>query len=347
MKCLCLFLNKHLNFYNYFHPSPVETRDLENYNLNLVSLKDEFMTTQNKPTMRKLKWIKPAAVAFGFCALLTACDSGNSNNNVPPTQPNVDSLERAKMEEIQKIFFSIPAPMEMASLLKENGYKYDAAVLNSTSNVTNYTSEEKRAVNLGIYGADLSYASMFDQKQESMNYLAAAQKLAREMGVDGALQSDIIERLNSNQDNRDSIIHIVSEAYSDLNGYLKENDRIEVSALVVAGGWMEALYLSTRYTGSGNAELRTRIAEQKYSLDELIKYFGKFGENAKLAGVKADLVRLQEVYAEVEITKGATQSSKGSDGTFTIGNASTTSMSDETLKKIETLISEIRSKYIA
>lgn len=305
------------------------------------------MTTQNKLTMRKLKWIKPAAVAFGFCALLAACDSGNSNTNVPPTKPNVDSLEQAKLEEIQKIFFSIPAPMEMASLLKESGYKYDNTVLNSTSNVTNYTGETKQAVNLGIYGADLSYASMFDQKQESMNYLAAAQKLAREMGVDGALQTDIIERLNTNQDSRDSIIKIVSEAYTDLNGYLKENNRIEISALVVAGGWMEALYLSSRYTSSGNAELRTRIAEQKYSLVELIKYFDRFGDSEKLKEVKADLLRLQEAYEGVETTQGKTESKAGSDGTFVIGNSSTVKMSDETLKKIETLIGEIRSKYIA
>jgi hypothetical protein len=42
-------------------------------------------------------------------------------------------------------------------------------------------------VNLGVYGADLSYAAMFDQKQVTMEYFASAQNLAKQMGVDGAL----------------------------------------------------------------------------------------------------------------------------------------------------------------
>lgn len=297
--------------------------------------------------MRNLRWMKPTALAFGICALMSACQSGGNNANQPPTQPKVDSLEAAREAELQKIFFSIPAPMEMASLIKENGFKYDAAMLNSTENVVKYTGEVKQAVNLGIYGADLSYASMFDQKQESMNYLAAAQRLAREMGVDGALQDDIINRLNSNQDSRDSLMRIVSEAYSDLNGYLKENNRISVSALVIAGGWMEALYLSTRYASSGDSELKTRIAEQKLSLDNLINYFNKFGEAENLKEVKSDLVSLQALFNEVQTSAGKTTASKGADGTFTIGNSSSAVISDETLKKIETLIAQVRSKYIS
>lgn len=305
------------------------------------------MTTLNKPTMRKLNWIKPAIVAFGFCAVLTACESGGNNTNQPPTQPNVDSLEEAKAAELQKIFFSIPAPMEMASLIKNNGYKYDASMLNSTENVSKYTGEVKQAINLGIYGADLSYASIFDQKQESMNYLAAAQKLARQMGVDGALQDEMIERLNNNQDNRDSLVNIVSEAYTDLNGYLKENNRVEISALVIAGGWMEALYLSTKYAAGKDAALKTRIAEQKYSLDNLIQYFDKFGDKESLREMRADLGKMQALFNEVQINSGKTNATKSADGSFVIGNNSSATISDETLKKIETLAAELRSKYIA
>lgn len=297
--------------------------------------------------MRKLNWMKPALIAFGFCAVLTACESGGSNTNQPPTQPNVDSLDAAKAAELQKIFFSIPAPMEMASLIKGNGYKYDATLLNSTENVSKYTGEVKQAINLGVYGADLSYASIFDQKQESMNYLAAAQKLARQMGVDGALQDEMIERLNTNQDNRDSLIKIVSEAYTDLNGYLKENNRVEISALVIAGGWVEALYLSTKYGASKDGALKTRIAEQKYSLDNLIQYFDKFGEKESLKEMRADLGAMQALFNEVTVSSGKTSSTQNADGSFVIGNSSSTAMSDETLKKIETLAAQLRSKYIA
>jgi hypothetical protein len=298
--------------------------------------------------MRKKPWIRPMAAAFGLGLLMSSCATTDSNStNQPPVAGNMDSLEMAKMAELQKIFFSIPSPMEMSSLIKDMGYQYDAKMLNSPENVSKYTGEVKQAVNLGIYGADLSFASMFDQKQESMNYLAAAQKLSRELGVDGALQDEIIERLNSNQDSRDSLLKIVSEAYGDLNGYLKENDRIEISALVVAGGWLEALYLSTAYSAGDNEVVKNRIAEQKYSLNNLIDYFSRFEGKDKLTEMKADLLVLKTLFDEVSAQSGKTEVKKESDGLVVIGNSSSVVMNDETLKKIATKVKEIRSKYIA
>ncbi len=305
------------------------------------------MTTQNQSIMRKLKWMKPTLVAFGFVAVLSSCETGGSNSNNQAVKPNLDSLELAKQEELRKIFFSIPAPTEMAALIKDAGFKFDPAMLNNVENASKYTGEAKQAINLGVYGADLSYSSMFDEKQKSVDYLAAAQKLARQMGVDDALKNDMIERLQSNQDSRDSLLAIVSEAYTDLNGYLKENNRVEVSALVISGGWIEALYLSTKYS-AGNEQIKKRIAEQKYSLDELIKYFDKFGEVESLKEMKADLLSLQKLYGEATTTAaGATTTSKDAKGTVVIGNSASVSLSDETLKKIETLVTQIRSKYIA
>jgi hypothetical protein len=279
--------------------------------------------------------------------VLFSCGTGNQTTDQPAVEANMDSLQMARMEELQKIFFSIPAPMEMASLIKGMGYSYDGSMLNPIEGATRYTGEVSQAVNLGIYGADLSYASMFEQKQESMNYLAAAQRMAREMGVDGALNDEVIERLQANQDSRDSLLKIVSEAYSDLNGYLKENNRIEVSALVVAGGWLEALYLSTRYAENDNAELNKRIAEQKYSLTNLINYFNEFGDHEKLAGMKADLLVLQALFDKVTIEAGTTELKKESDGMVVIGNQSKVNMTPETLKEIATKVAEIRTKYTA
>lgn len=292
------------------------------------------------------KWFRTFAFATALCGGLASCDTGNQQTT-QTTSPKQDSAELAKIKELEKIFFSIPAPMEMASLIKESGFGFDGKLLNPTENVSKYVGEMKQAVNLGVYGADLSYASMFDQKQESMNYLAAAQKLAREMGVDGALDDQTVERLNSNQDSRDSLMKIVSEAYTDLNAYLKENDRVEVSALVIAGGWIEALYLSSHYASSGKPEIRQRIGEQKYSLDNLIEYFNKFGEKEVLKEVKADLMTLKELFDQVTIEKGNTTTSTDASGMVVIGNSSSVNVSDDILKKIETKAQEIRSKYTA
>ena len=280
--------------------------------------------------------------------LLASCgESTDQKTTQPPVKSELDSTEMARMKELEKIFFSIPSPMEMSSLIKEKGYQFDQNKLIATGNVDKYTGETRRAVMLGVYGADLSYTAIFDQKQMTMEYFAAAQKLARNMEIDGALTNDLIERLDKHQENRDSMLHIVSTAYADLNGYLKENQRIEVSAMIVAGGWLEALYLSTIYGNDGSAELRQRIAEQKYALNNLMSYLEKFGDAPALQELHADLKSIQDAYSAVGENKGKTSSSKDESGTLVIGTTTTLTMDDATLAKIATLVKDLRTKYTA
>lgn len=293
--------------------------------------------------------------AFGFLSLLlgitilmASCGEGSDQKTTqPPVKAQLDSAEVARLKELEKIFFSIPSPVEMSSLIKQNGYQFDQGKLVATANVDKYTGESRQAVMLGIYGADLSYTAIFDQKQLTTEYFAAAQKLARQMDADGTITPELLERLEKNQANRDSMLHIISEAYSDLNGYLKEKDRVEVSAMVVAGGWLEALYLSTQYSGDGNSAMRQRIAEQKYSLNNLMSYLEKFGDTPSLQELKTDLARLQEAYAAVAENKGKTSTSKDESGKMVIGTSSTITIDDAALSKIATLTGEIRSKYSA
>jgi hypothetical protein len=286
------------------------------------------------------------AFVLGIGMLFASCGTGTENHTTqPPVKTELDSAEVARIKELEKIFFSIPSPVEMASLIKEKGYVFDVAKLNASSNVDKYTGESRQAINLGVYGADLSYAAMFDQKQVTMEYFVAAQKLAKQLGVDGALTSDLIERLDKNQESRDSLLKITSEAYGDLNGYLKENQRIEVSALVVAGGWLEALYLSSVYALDGNQDLRKRLAEQKYSLNNLVDYFEKFGDRENLREMKSDLLSLKEIYNTAAESKGKTSVSKDEKGTPVIGTTTSISLDDATLKAIATKATELRKKY--
>lgn len=285
-------------------------------------------------------------IVCGIGLAMQSCQSNSDQQHAqPPVKEGIDSLQAARIKELEKIFFSIPSPVEMSSLIKEKGYQFDVSKLNPAENVSKYTGEVKQAVNLGVYGADLSYAAMFDQKQVTMEYFASAQNLAKQMGVDGALTNEIIERLDKNQESRDSLLKIVSEAYADLNGYLKENQRIEVSALVVAGGWLEALYLSSIYAADGNADMRQRIAEQKYALNNLVDYFEKFGEKDNLKEMKADLLSLRDIYNAAQENKGKTSTSKDASGVVTIGTTTTITIDDATLKSIATKATELRNKY--
>jgi len=286
------------------------------------------------------------SLMLGLTMLMASCvESADKKTTQPPVQAQLDSAEVARIKELEKIFFSIPSPVEMSSLIKKNGYQFDQGKLVPTANVEKYTGETRRAVMLGVYGADLSYASVFDQKQISMEYFAATQKLAGQMDADGVITPEFLERMEKNQENRDSMLNIISQAYADMNDYLKEDDRVEVSAMVIAGGWLEALYPSTQYGEDGNADLRQRIVEQKYSLNNLMNYLEKFGDSPALKELKADLTTLHEAYNNVTENKGKTSANKDASGKMVIGSTTTLAIDDATLAKIATLAKDLRTKY--
>jgi hypothetical protein len=271
-----------------------------------------------------------------------------SSQQQPPMDAKKDSMDQARIEQLKKIFFNIPSPIEMASLIKKEGYSYDKKMLNPVENVDKYIGEAKQAINLGIYGADLSYASIFDQKQESMIYFAAAKKLASAMSIDGGINDSVVTKLAENQDNRDSILKIVTSAYGDLNGYLKENDRIEISALVISGGWLEALHLSLQYAQKSKGDaLKTRIGEQKLVLENLLNYYSSFDSKPVLNDMKNDLLEIQKVLSQVEMSSQKTTTTKAEDGVMVIGNGAKTAVKDDTLKALTETVKKIRTKYIS
>lgn len=288
--------------------------------------------------------------------VFTSCKCTNTDSQQDITNVQNDTVVNdegpaEKLEKVQAIFYSIPSPMEMASMLKKAGTSYNASMLNDINNVTKYTSSHRQALNLGIYGADLSYASIFNQNQESIIYLSCAKQLADKLDVTTAFNNATMDRMEANVENRDSLLEIVSDSFYTLDAYLKENGRENISAMVITGGWIEGLYLATTIAAEQDEisdELRTRIADQKYSLSDLIELVESYQSSGGLDGVLADLKSLQALYDEVEInqTEETEVSTDESTGMTVIGGGADYKLTDEQIKSITDRVSEIRTSYI-
>lgn len=287
------------------------------------------------------------------CIILQACGGGNQSDHGMNNSDGLDktgAVDNDKAEKIQEIFYAVPSPMEMASMLKKSGAAYDVHLLSDVKKVNQYTSARSQALNLGIYGADLSYASIFNQNQESIIYLSCTKKLADNLGVSKAFDETAIERMETNVENRDSLLQIISETYYMLDAYLKENSRDHISAMVIAAGWVEGLYLSTAIAlkkTEVDKGLIQKIAEQKLSLNNLQELVKAYNSGGQLDDIIKDLAAIEMAYANVEVSKAVSKVSKSADGTTVIGGGSTTNISSEDLAEIGRVIKEIREKYIS
>jgi len=250
-----------------------------------------------------------SAAIFSSCRSATEKkDSEDSEENiiqsVPMNEQLVEDFNKSKL-----IFYSLPSPIETAMLIKKAGAAFDANILNSLDNIPKYNTNYKMALNLGIYSADLSYASLFDQSQTTIEYMGAARKLAEELGVMEAVDENTIKKLEENMNNREVVMDIISETYMNANAYLSENNRAAISVMVLAGGWIEGLYLASSLTKgslSNNKELVDRILYQKLSLVTLLNMMKTYNENSDVARLMNKFEELESIFDKVTIINTST-----------------------------------------
>lgn len=288
-------------------------------------------------------------IPFAALAILIMASCGGEQ---PPqdtlTVPEPDSTATLRAERTKNIFHNIPSPMETAALLKKAGAEYNKDILNDVVNVDNYTAASKQALNLGIYGADLSYASVYNNTQESMLYTSCVQQLAKKLDITNAFNEVVVNRLEQNRNNRDSLLNIISETFWNVDAYLKENGRDNISALIVVGGWVEGLYIATQVANMHETpELRQRIAEQRLPLIDLVELVQTYSpDDPVLGSVLQDLEKLDSLYASVVVPMGGSTVTEENGVTTIGGTAPTATLTDEQLKSITEAVATIRAGYI-
>lgn len=255
----------------------------------------------------KLKFIRlrevmaiAAVVAVGALLTTTGCSNDHKTDGTDSAAV-VDTAQHGIIVPIGGEIFSIPSPIQTALLIKGSGVSYNKNLMNPSNKSSQYSTNFAKAINLGIYGADLGYVTIYDQSQDASGYLVAAKKLSDGLGISAAFDTKTIERFNKNLGNKDSMLSLVGVAYRASDAYLKTNDRSDVSGLVLAGGWIESLYFTTDiYKAKPNDEIKRRIAEQKLSLQNLIKLLKPYYSQSEYTKFIDGLTDLSTVYDGVE-----------------------------------------------
>lgn len=250
-----------------------------------------------------------------------------------------------RTEKLKKIFRAAPSPMETARIVQKTGAQFSEDNLHSAMAASNYVTSDKQAINLGIYGADLSYATIFEENAVSIAYLDVVQSLANELGIGDVIDNDVIARAEANRTRQDSLVAIVSESFFEMNQKLKANGQEDLSGMLVASGWLESIYLATRYTDQANDDLKKRIAEQKLVMEDVMMLVKSYTQSAELAGLIAAMQPVVDAFDAVTKEAGASDITK-SEGAIIIGGGPSFSMSDEALASIAKAVADVRNQLV-
>lgn len=272
------------------------------------------------------------------------CFSCNNTTNSNSVEKKITTPQ--KFEPVKNLFYNVPSPLEVTNLMKKMDLPYQPDLMNPTSNAENYLSQADIAINVGIYGADLSYIRIYNQFQDAARYLAVIKKFTREMGIPEEQENIAAQRIEENINNQDSLLNIISEIFTKSDSYLKENQRGSSAALIVFGGWIETLYLATNIIDLNNPqkEMVNLIAQQKHSIKNLIGLLNQYRNEAKINAVLPYLKELDAKFREIEQVKTTPSSIKSKNGKNVIQNKVNLTASKETLKSIYEINNKVRAK---
>ena len=291
-----------------------------------------------------------------LAGLFLASCGGDKKPDLAEVEEDLAATEQAfpeiSSENIEAILSSIPHPLELASHVQESGIVYNADLLNDPDNYANYNTSNRRALNLGIYGADLGYTNLYSQVQDGISYLNAVGKLADELNIGQFFDFADLRRLIDNNSNLDSLLMITNQNFDNINSHFNQQNNSSLSTLLLLGGWLEGLHITNQVTLNqmDNPKLRERVGEQKIVLDNIILLLSVYSDHdSEIKGLLDDMKRLEAAYANVTVSyKYEESTSKVVDGVLEIVSNSTSevAITNEDIEKISAIVAEVRNKII-
>jgi hypothetical protein len=280
--------------------------------------------------------------------ILTSCNNRKESSKKDIVSQDSD-MEVVHEKTVKKVFFNLPSPIEITQTILATKSPYNNELLNPVSNLGNYNSSSDLALNFGVYGADLCYCRVYDQLQTAISYLAVIRKITAQLQIPEDQGAETINRIEENIGNRDSIFQIISETYAGADGYLKENDRDLTAAFILIGGWVEGMHFAVNLQNNqSNQALINSIAEQKYSLDNLVSLISEYKENSAIAEIYPSFEKLVLVYKTITVSHDKSVIVTDQDTKVTsIDSEAKIEISKEQIQEISTLIGDIRSKIVS
>jgi len=249
------------------------------------------------------------SAAIGFS--IASCGSSDKQKNSDEFTAAEDSLK----EQIEEVVYNIPSPSEIPYLLQSTGAEYNQGLLNSRTKVDQYASRtDKAALNLGVYAADIGYLTSYDKTQEAIDYLSSCKTLADNLGVIGSFDAEVLKKFEENISNKDSLTRVLDSTIKRTQNFLQDDKRNKLSALIIAGSFIEGLYISTGLIKSYPKNilpddkrnqvltpLMRIVLQQKKSVSELLKMLKTVDQTEPVVAIVTDLTALEGAYSKLNI----------------------------------------------
>lgn len=247
-------------------------------------------------------------LGLGVLLFISSCGGGSDKKEeMKDAAVSADSTPAANNNDATNLY-TLPSPMQIASILKKAGLKYFTGLTNPTDNLNKYNSGNtvSKTLIMGVYLSDLSYCMLNKKMDEGKNYFKTCTQLSESIGLAKAFQdNNVPQRLEKNMSNDDSVSNIMSEIQMQSDNMLEENQQEYISVIAFSGAWIECMYIGTQvYMKEKNINVSTNIIEQMGIAENIIKALkANSSKDADVTVLLQDMNALNDMYNNFKSVK--------------------------------------------
>ena len=280
--------------------------------------------------------------------LAYACseDAEVASNDVKEVAIDIDA--EGEEEVINEIVYTIPSPQEQFDQLQMLGGDMNASLAHDISESSNYTTVEEKALAFGVYSADAAYMMRYDQgKKVFMDYVAVLENLGDRLGISQMYGEDFIEEIEELSDDAEALFELSSDNIISVYNNMIENDKGVELSLILAGGWIQTMYILFETCGSfeGDLLIQELIKDEQLVLHNLMILLSDYTDNQTVAMVYDQLMELDNIYDDLDCESTEVEVKK-LEGSRTLFGGASCVFTETVFNNMHKFIKALRSEIV-
>ncbi len=200
---------------------------------------------------------------------------------------------------------NIPSPVGSINELSGWGVDYNNTMLIDPKKPMNTSNEFYKALSLGIYNIDMSYAMVNNKGEDVLKYMKNVVVTSEALGLKSAVDQMVGKRAEKNLANKDSLLKISDEIFVKSDSYLRTNERVYTASAIFAGSWVESLFLTCKITeGVKDPAVKEKaykhLWDQRYYLKNLTDLLNDYKDKKECVALNDEL---KKIHADIDDIK--------------------------------------------
>ncbi len=230
--------------------------------------------------------------------------SENLTSEIPKDTTPVTVNEETKFK-FDFAIANIPSPVESINEISGWGVDYNNALLVDAKKQILASNEFSKALALGVYSIDLSYAMVNNNGEDVLKYMKPIITSSEALGLKSSVNQMVGKRAEDNLSNKDSLLKILNEILVKSDIYLRTNERVYTASSVFAGSWVEGLFLTCKIAeGVKDPAIKEtaykHLWNQRFYLKNLTDLLNDYKDKKECATLNNEL---KQIHADIDAIK--------------------------------------------